>query len=179
MTYVIQTLNSGEIDSGFYADFGVFVRFGRHALPTKHFCEFVERLAANPQTRTASIQVYPVDIFWDRCAEQLDGDLKKVLDRDDWSLDLDLSKGDRHQPSVEDEADIFGQRYPITFEVRVDETLVFGEYEMTPSEFAFFARDILIGGSFGWSERPDYVNAAIAAVKRSTNTLFAEIKDFL
>ena len=63
---MLETLSHGIIKSGFFAAFVQFVRMGKYAFTTKHFCELTRAFAEDPLLEADRIMAYDVDRFWDR-----------------------------------------------------------------------------------------------------------------
>lgn len=181
MTYIIETESLGNIESGFYSGFVEFIRIGKYAAPTEHFCGLVRSLADNPEIKKGKFLVYPESKFLERFSDSIADLVKQVTKEPSWLSGLENWKDPQQQGRVrlEDEVDMLNERYSIPVDISSDgKKIDFGEYSIISIHFARFAWYVAKGGIVGWIEggEPDYADQTIKAIRDSRNPLFTELQ---
>jgi hypothetical protein len=63
MTYNLETLSEGRIDTGFWGPAPKFLQFGDFLFTTEGYCEMLRHIAEEPSRTTSSIFTYPSEIL--------------------------------------------------------------------------------------------------------------------
>ena len=185
MTFVLQTLSHGNLESGFLMSYTSMLRIGDHAMSTRHFCEATKFIADNPQVKEIKLMCCKLADFESKFDEHITGYTGQIFSllnqgrgpaTDQKRIQFELSAW--KMAEQDKEITVSGwegltlQINPAAKEVKA------GEYVIGFDQFAFFSWYIIRGGWFGWPEKsyPDYATEALRSINGSENELYASLR---
>ena len=186
MTLILKTESHDDIESGFYSIFTQFARLGEHTFATRHLCELVQHLAKHPQVSEAQILGYDLDKFWQRQKDYIQ-ELMQMLAEAEESYLPELQRSDMERQlegqqggiSVEDGVDLYNEGRMVLVRVSDDErSISVGDYRVSALHFGRMAAYLANGGLMGWmnSQKPEFSEPTIKAIKNSRRKLYREIR---
>lgn len=172
MTYELQTINEGKVDSGFRSfSLSRIISIGDYGTTPKDFCRKVYQLATRPIFAT-NIPVLGEEGIMDQYQINVDRLLGIMNEESPESARAWLESEDIWELEVAPKMEI-----PIRVS-NDDSHIEIGRYLLSQNEFAHFSRYVTKGGFFGWAgwERnlppPNWARLTKEAIERSNRRLF-------